>query len=561
MPEHFEYDVFLSHSTKDKAIVRAIAKRLRSDGLNVWFDEWILKAGDNVQKKIDEGLDASRVLILCMSANAFSSDWSQLEAGTFRFRDPLNQERRFIPVRLDDAPIKGSLAQFLYISWLPKNRKRNYPELLKACSIGRSLIEVTFIAERSRWSTPAEQEVVADRNWQDKFSRKTKDVLSRGVGMICSNPACRYPTCDPKSNNNNVANIGVAVRIAEAKEGDARYDKSLSSRELLSINNAIWLCQNCASLVGSDQNRYSARVLHEWKKNAESYVLNSADGNKILPVSGYNSMLEVSSVGGEAKAELRFKLSGSCPFYSGGAMGEDAKSYIARTSDNRIKSIAKSHSFIWVQGDFQYGKTSLLIRNKYWLGRGWDAIYVDLQLCDRSSDSRFRRDLFAEIGEEVGMQLGWREFRDLLKRQKIAIILDELGSCRNGQIVEVLECFHSLAERAPGNLKLIVSVREGPGAFLLKHGIQNPKHRDAWEIVALGPLSMREVNKLIGFFPDPISSILHSRIDRVQDLTEFEPNRVQKLFGDLWKVYSLPNGSSEATELFIDSWLRLRKSK
>lgn len=29
-----------------------------------------------------------------MSANAFGSDWAQLEAGTFRFRDPLNKERR-----------------------------------------------------------------------------------------------------------------------------------------------------------------------------------------------------------------------------------------------------------------------------------------------------------------------------------------------------------------------------------------------------------------------------------------------------------------------------------
>ena len=56
-----------------------------------------------------------------MSANAFGSDWAQLEAGTFRFRDPLNKERRFIPPRLDDAPIKGSLAQFLYVNWLTAN--------------------------------------------------------------------------------------------------------------------------------------------------------------------------------------------------------------------------------------------------------------------------------------------------------------------------------------------------------------------------------------------------------------------------------------------------------
>jgi hypothetical protein len=42
-----------------------------------------------------------------------------LEAGTFRFRDPLNKERLFIPLRLDATPIKGSLAQFLYINWRP----------------------------------------------------------------------------------------------------------------------------------------------------------------------------------------------------------------------------------------------------------------------------------------------------------------------------------------------------------------------------------------------------------------------------------------------------------
>ena len=56
-----------------------------------------------------------------------------MEAGTFRFRDPLNRERRFIPLRLDDAPIKGSLAQFLYIEWGEDNREAGYVQLLEAC--------------------------------------------------------------------------------------------------------------------------------------------------------------------------------------------------------------------------------------------------------------------------------------------------------------------------------------------------------------------------------------------------------------------------------------------
>ena len=146
MANDFKCDVFLSHSARDKAVVGALAERLRKARLKVSFDEWVLKPGDQTpetrssrresaqtsmplgqsmsgltsaatrEEKIEEGLEHSRVLVLCMSANAFGSDWAQLEAGTFRFRDPLNQERRFIPLRLDDAPIKGTLAQFLYIN-------------------------------------------------------------------------------------------------------------------------------------------------------------------------------------------------------------------------------------------------------------------------------------------------------------------------------------------------------------------------------------------------------------------------------------------------------------
>ncbi len=116
MAEDFNYDVFLSYSSKDKDIVRDIAERLRSDGLRVWFDEWIIKPGDSIPYKVDKGLEQTRVLVLCMSANAFGSDWAILESYTYRFRDPLNKERRFIPLRLDDSTIKGSLAQFLYIN-------------------------------------------------------------------------------------------------------------------------------------------------------------------------------------------------------------------------------------------------------------------------------------------------------------------------------------------------------------------------------------------------------------------------------------------------------------
>jgi len=107
------WDVFISYSAKDKAVVRAVADQQKADGLRVWFDEWGILAGGHIQTQIDEALENSRVLVLCRSAHAYGWDWVKLERGTLRFRDLLNRELRFIPLRLDDAPVPESLAPFL----------------------------------------------------------------------------------------------------------------------------------------------------------------------------------------------------------------------------------------------------------------------------------------------------------------------------------------------------------------------------------------------------------------------------------------------------------------
>jgi len=51
MSDQFPFDVFLSHSSKDKAVVRAVAERLRADGLRVWLDGWEIRPGDNTRRR------------------------------------------------------------------------------------------------------------------------------------------------------------------------------------------------------------------------------------------------------------------------------------------------------------------------------------------------------------------------------------------------------------------------------------------------------------------------------------------------------------------------------
>lgn len=132
MRKRFAYDVFLSHNSKDKLAVRELAERLKQDGLRVWFDDWVVQPGDLISLKIEQGLEQSRTLILVMSQSAFASEWVTLERHAALFRDPTNAERRFVPLRLDNAEITDTLKQFAYIDWRQKTQEQ-YARLLAAC--------------------------------------------------------------------------------------------------------------------------------------------------------------------------------------------------------------------------------------------------------------------------------------------------------------------------------------------------------------------------------------------------------------------------------------------
>jgi TIR domain len=49
------YDVFWSHNSEDKPCVRQLAERLRAQGLRVWFDDWVIRAGDAISLAIEHG--------------------------------------------------------------------------------------------------------------------------------------------------------------------------------------------------------------------------------------------------------------------------------------------------------------------------------------------------------------------------------------------------------------------------------------------------------------------------------------------------------------------------
>lgn len=75
-----EYDVFISHASEDKEeIVRALATALSGQGLSVWYDEFELRIGDSLRRKIDQGLANSRVGLVVLSHAFFNKGWPNYE--------------------------------------------------------------------------------------------------------------------------------------------------------------------------------------------------------------------------------------------------------------------------------------------------------------------------------------------------------------------------------------------------------------------------------------------------------------------------------------------------
>ncbi len=74
------FDVFISHASEDKdEIVRPLAHALKQQGLDVWYDEFELRLGDSLRRKIDAGLARSTFGIVVLSQAFFKKDWPNYE--------------------------------------------------------------------------------------------------------------------------------------------------------------------------------------------------------------------------------------------------------------------------------------------------------------------------------------------------------------------------------------------------------------------------------------------------------------------------------------------------
>ncbi len=93
-----KYDFFISHASEDKDdIVRSLADSLKENGFEVWYDEFELKIGDSLRKKIDSGLINSRFGIVIISPSFVKKNWTEYELNGMVARE-MNGHKVILPI-------------------------------------------------------------------------------------------------------------------------------------------------------------------------------------------------------------------------------------------------------------------------------------------------------------------------------------------------------------------------------------------------------------------------------------------------------------------------------
>lgn len=93
-----EYDVFISHASEDKeAVARPLAEALRENGLSVWYDEFELRIGDSLRRKIDKGIAKSNFGVIVISRDFISKGWTNYELDGLITRT-INGEQTLLPI-------------------------------------------------------------------------------------------------------------------------------------------------------------------------------------------------------------------------------------------------------------------------------------------------------------------------------------------------------------------------------------------------------------------------------------------------------------------------------
>lgn len=221
--EHRPLKVFLSYASQDRSIVRELSRRLVSEGwIDTWLDEKSLLPGQDWRLKIEEAVEDSDIVIICLSSNSVTKEgYVQKE---LRYAREIALEKPeetifLIPLRLDECDVPRGLRFYQWVDYFGEKKEETYSALIESLKLRHKQKLVLEERERIR------KEKLEREHPQNIASERSKREAAEKIA--CEEPeteATEKPRSKPAeagSGRNNSQAEPKAIKVQTAQQNSS----------------------------------------------------------------------------------------------------------------------------------------------------------------------------------------------------------------------------------------------------------------------------------------------------------------------------------------------------
>lgn len=175
--------VFLSYASQDKPVVRELSRQLASEGwIDPWVDEKKLLPGQDWRTKIEEAVETSDTVIICLSNSSVGKEgFVQKElryAREIAFEKP-DETIFLIPLRLDDCLVPRGLRFYQWGDYFGEKQEDTYVALIEALKIRYEQMLKLEEEERAHKEKERLERDSIEKAAREKVERETAERIAR----------------------------------------------------------------------------------------------------------------------------------------------------------------------------------------------------------------------------------------------------------------------------------------------------------------------------------------------------------------------------------------------
>ena len=108
-------DIFVSHSSRDKAAASQLSINLNLCAIDVWLDVWELEVGQSLTDEIAKAMEGSRFIAILITENYNTTVWTKTEYKKALAREQKEKRTVMLPLIVGEAQIPDFLEDKIYI--------------------------------------------------------------------------------------------------------------------------------------------------------------------------------------------------------------------------------------------------------------------------------------------------------------------------------------------------------------------------------------------------------------------------------------------------------------